>query len=799
MHGAVTFPLLPIEDAGSDGAVWVPARKLRTPYLSNSVCHTGQKLRRTGNLVSERRSKLRYYGFRRPANRHAWRWRKRAKSARRIVHRAKQYKGDSVLEFTSLARSETMRSRSPLWNKVAFALVFTVLVGTGIASFVISDRMSRSEELVAHTYEVISLLKDASADLSETVSARRGYALTGDSTMLIEYDVGLHTLPERLQQVRSLTADNPVQQQHLSQLQPMVAQRLALLEQSLELQKENPAATDQQLEFTRQGASLDEKIRAQLRLMDAEEFRLLRLRSSMTSIQQRRAVLFLVFFFLLASMLLVSLFLMMSAEAVRRTKAEEAAKENEEKYRLLVSGVQDHAIIRVNLEGRIITWNRGAQRLFGYDSQEILGMPFWRLYHACEEETPKRHLSLALEKGHANDECQQIRKDGTFFWATADVTLLRGDQAEPRGYAVITRDITERKLHREEIQQREAQLNAFFTNAPVGLAVLDKDLYFQRINRPFAELNGLVEGEHVGRSLADVTSVLSSQIEPMLRHVAATGDPILNQEIRGPHPGDPDGAGWWLKSFFPIARENDQVTQIGAIVQDITMQKRAEYSVRSLSGRLLQVRDEERRRLARDLHDSLGQMLTALKMNLSYLSRDTSTLDARGSTAICESVELVDVALKEVRTLSHLLHPPMLDEVGLVPAIRWYANGFAQRSGIQVELDLPASLGRLSTEFETAVFRVVQESLTNVHRHSASPTAAVRLQTEEGNLHLFVIDQGCGVPPEKLTETRDGPGTVGVGLLGMRARLRQLNGKLEITSTGHGTHIHATIPLSEAL
>jgi PAS domain S-box-containing protein len=680
---------------------------------------------------------------------------------------------------------------------VAFALVFTVLVGTGIASFVISDRTSLGEELVAHTYEVISLLKDVEADLSGTVSARRGYELTGDSTMLIEYDVGVHTIPERLQQVRSQAADNSVQQQNLAQLQPMVSQRLALLAQSVELQRQNSAATDQQLEYTRQGAALDDKIRAQLKAMEAEEFRLLHLRSSMSSIQQRRAVLFLVFFFLLASMLLVSLFLMMSAEAARRTKAEEAAQENEEKYRLLVSGVQDHAIIRVNLEGRIITWNQGAQRLFGYDSQEILGMPFWRLYHACQDETPKRHLTLALEKGHVNDECQQVRKDGAIFWATADVTLLRGDDGEARGYAVITRDITERKLQREEIEQREAELNAFFTNAPVGLAVLDKDLCFQRINRPFAELNGLVPGEHVGRPLEDVTSVLSLQIKPMIRHVAATGGQIINQEIKGPHPGDPDGSGWWLKSFFPIARKNDQVTQIGAIVQDITMLKRAEYSVRSLSSRLLQIRDDERRRLARDLHDSLGQMLTALKMNLSYVNRDTSTLGERASTAISESMELVEVALKEVRTLSHLLHPPMLDEVGLVAAIRWYANGFAQRSGIQVELDLPSALGRLPTDLETAVFRVVQESLTNVHRHSASPTAAVRLQTEEGNLHLFVSDQGCGIPPEKLASSQDGAnGTIGVGLLGMRERLRQLDGKLEISSTGQGTQIHATIPIT---
>lgn len=463
----------------------------------------------------------------------------------------------------------------------------------------------------------------------------------------------------------------------------------------------------------------------------------------------------------------------------------------------MVNGIQDHAIIRVDLEGRITTWNRGAERLFGFRSLEIIGEPFHRLYNTCESNTPQRHLRTALEQGHVTDECQQIRKDGTDFWATADITLLRDEQGEPRGYAVITRDITERRQQREEIKQREAQLNAFFSNAPVGLAIIDKDLLFQRINGPFAELNGLDFRDQVGKPLRAVIADLSHQIEPLLRKVVSTGEPLLAQEIKGPIPSTPGVTGWWLKSLFPIAKDGDLVTQMGIVVQDITGLKRAESAVRRLSGRLLQVRDDERRRLARDLHDSLGQTLTAIKMNLSYLGRDTSSLDERGRNAVAESNELVDNSLKEVRTLSHLLHPPMLDDVGLVAAIRWYANGFSQRSSIQVELNLPADLPRLPTELETAVFRVVQESLTNVHRHSGSTTATVRLEREADLLHLYVIDQGCGIPPEKLS-SRQETATIGVGLLGMRERLRQLRGQLEINSNSQGTSVHAIIRISEA-
>ena len=279
----------------------------------------------------------------------------------------------------------------------------------------------------------------------------------------------------------------------------------------------------------------------------------------------------------------------------------------------------------------------------------------------------------------------------------------------------------------------------------------------------------------------------------------STGVPVLNYEITGHSPTNSGGTGWWLKSFFPILTEGEAVTQIGAVVQDITELKRAENTVRWLSGRLLQLRDDERRRLARDLHDSLGQTLTAIKMNLSYLARDTSRLDERGRNAVTESLELIDGCLKEVRTISHLLHPPMLDEVGLLPAVRWFATGFAQRSGIEVQLDLPASLRRLPSELEIAVFRVVQESLTNVHRHSGSSIAVIRLEVDSERIRLQVIDHGRGIPPQKLSYRNEND-TVGVGILGMRERLRQLHGRMEITSSeGQGTNVQVTIPLRESV
>ncbi len=693
--------------------------------------------------------------------------------------------------------AQFMWTLSPKSYRAAFAFVFAILVGIGIASYVMSDRFASSEELVIHTQGVISELKSVSADLIDAEDARRGFVMTGDRTLLIDYDDAVRSLPQGCKRLQALTVDNPKQQQRLVQLEPLITGILAQLDESVQLQRQDPSAAEQQLEFTRQGIVLMDKIRSLLDDMEQEENQLLRDRSRVSAARQHKAAMILVLAFLLASMMLVSLFLLMSSEVARRTWAELEAKDNEEKFRLLVNGIQDHAVIRVDLEGRITTWNMGAERLFGFRSVDILGEPFHRLYNTCETDTPQRHLRTALEKGHVTDECQQVRKDGTQFWATADVTLLRNEQGQPRGYAVITRDITERRQQREEIERREAQLNAFFSNAPVGLAIIDKDLHFQRINSPFAELNGLDSRDQIGKPLRAVVGGLSHQLEPLLRRVASTGEPLLTQEIKGPVPSNPGMTGWWLKSLFPIGRDGDVVMQMGIVVQDVTELKRAETAVRRLSGRLLQIRDDERRRLARDLHDSLGQTLTAIKMNLSYLGRTSSNLDERGRNAVAESKELVENSLKEVRTLSHLLHPPMLDDVGLVAAIRWYANGFSQRSSIQVELSLPADLPRLSTELETTVFRVVQESLTNVHRHSGSTTATVRLERETDLLHLYVIDQGRGISREKLSFGQE-TATIGVGLLGMRERLHQLGGQLEISSDSQGTSVHAIIPLSEA-
>jgi signal transduction histidine kinase len=220
--------------------------------------------------------------------------------------------------------------------------------------------------------------------------------------------------------------------------------------------------------------------------------------------------------------------------------------------------------------------------------------------------------------------------------------------------------------------------------------------------------------------------------------------------------------------------------------------KAANQSLQQLSARLLQVQDEERRRIARELHDSVGQLLAAISMNIAMMQ--STPLSPAATVALAENAKLVDQISSEIRTISHLLHPPLLDEVGLASALRWYVEGFSDRSKIAVELAIAGDLGRLDSDMEIAIFRVVQECLTNVHRHSGSSSAEVRLAHDGGRICMEIKDAGNGIPREKQEALRFS-GQTGVGFRGMRERIAQLGGVLEIQSDEHGSVVKATLPV----
>jgi signal transduction histidine kinase len=226
-----------------------------------------------------------------------------------------------------------------------------------------------------------------------------------------------------------------------------------------------------------------------------------------------------------------------------------------------------------------------------------------------------------------------------------------------------------------------------------------------------------------------------------------------------------------------------------AVVQARTVQ------LRQLSSRLMALQDEERRRIARDLHDSAGQYLAGIQMNLQALTHHSDALGEAQIERLKDSLKMADLCTAEIRTISYLLHPPLLDEVGLASAISWYVEGFSQRSGIRVELEIQSDIQRLPRDLENAVFRVVQQSLANIHRHSGSLVAQIKINADVENVFAEICDEGKGIPEDLLRGFHDGTRLVGVGMAGMRERIVDMGGHFDLRSGDKGTTVAVRLPL----
>lgn len=266
---------------------------------------------------------------------------------------------------------------------------------------------------------------------------------------------------------------------------------------------------------------------------------------------------------------------------------------------------------------------------------------------------------------------------------------------------------------------------------------------------------------------------------------------LWRETVEGPRDAEMSvrrADGTQVSTNFSFRLLTHDKSSTGVLITDLTGQKQQA----ELTANIQRMQDEERRRIARDLHDSVGQLLAALSMNIARVTGESHKLSPDVAKLVTENASLVNQITNEIRTTSHLLHPPLLDEVGLPSALRWYTDGFGQRSNIQTTLDIPQQFQRLSPEMEIAIFRMVQECLTNIHRHSGSSSCSIKIVRDADRLRVEVKDSGRGIPKSKqLTLVSSG----GVGLRGMQERIRQLGGTLEIKSSPNGTVIAATLPV----
>jgi PAS domain S-box-containing protein len=347
--------------------------------------------------------------------------------------------------------------------------------------------------------------------------------------------------------------------------------------------------------------------------------------------------------------------------------------------------------------------------------------------------------------------------------------------------------------------EAEALLRSTLDALSAHIAVLDEAGTIIAVNqawRAFAHASGYADGNHgVGMNYLAVCEAAATVSQDAARTAAALRDIMAGtrSEFRMEYPcRSPQGPRWFqLRVTRP---DQAQTRRIVIAHEDITEVKRTQEELARLSGRLMHLQDEERRAIARELHDTTAQNLLAITLNTTRLQEGLRDAGEPARRALMETLELAEQSLQEVRTLSYLLHPPLLDDIGLTAALSWLARGFSQRSGIQVDISIENNGEPLPRPTATTLYRVAQEALSNVHRHSGSKRARLALYRTADTVQLEVVDSGTGLRSVVKAGSEEAR-QIGVGISGMRLRLEQLGGRLDIRSGPAGTHVSAKVPI----
>jgi PAS domain S-box-containing protein len=493
-------------------------------------------------------------------------------------------------------------------------------------------------------------------------------------------------------------------------------------------------------------------------------------------------------------------FLSIVREITDRKRAERDLIESQKRYCMATTaggvGVWDYDL----LSGKIYL-DPQLKAMLGFEDSEIRNhIDDWsERIHPDDREIVMRmvdeHLAGAIPAYEV--EHRMVAKDGSSRWFLSRGSAVRRDDGTPYRLVGTDTDITERKQAEEEAHAYRELLQLTIDSLSAHIAILDERSVIIAVNESWRRFGRGDKPWHerygVGLNYLEVCD--RNQDSPDARKMAEGLRSVLSGErdyfSLVYYCQAPQGPAWFIARVTRFAA-GDAIRLVVAH-ENVTEVKRTEDALRRLTGRLLHVQDTERRRIARDLHDATAQNLVALLSNLSLLRRSNKRMGEKSLGIIAETIALGEEVLKEIRTLSYLLHPPQLDHTGLADAIHWFADGYSKRSRIKVDLDI-RDVGRLPADIENAMFRVVQESLVNVSRHSGSQTATITLARDGDKITLRVEDRGCGIDSLPNGDSTD-IHSLGVGIPGMRERIRQLGGDLLIHSSPAGTVVEAIVPI----
>ncbi|HSS18739.1 MAG TPA: PAS domain S-box protein [Pyrinomonadaceae bacterium] len=475
-------------------------------------------------------------------------------------------------------------------------------------------------------------------------------------------------------------------------------------------------------------------------------------------------------------------------DITERKLAEEALRESEREYRGLFENAHD-AILIIHPEKEIVLEvNQRACEMYGICREKFVGMSLESISKNVERGRLRIAETLRAGTSH-NFETIQRRGDGTemSLQVNASVVEYKGQLA----IQSINRDITERRRAEEALRQSEERFSKAFHSSPAALSItLLKDGRLLEVNSAFLRMTGYTREEIIGRSTVEL-GLWENQDRLSMAQALRDHQAVDNLKIKFRKKCGEFRDGLLSAELIQLGAGEPSVL---GIAQDVTERYRAEEALKNYPRQLIEAQESERQSIARELHDQIGQILTAINLNLSALWETCESSQAK--MLVHEGLAIVDEALGQVRDLSFELRPSLLDDLGLVAALRWYCDRFAHRTGLHVStaINLPENPCRLNRELETACFRIVQEALTNVVRHARAKNVAIVVNNVDDEIHLSVTDDGIGfeVRSQSLTEF-----TTRVGLRGMRERALALGGKLDVTSSASdGTRITATLPKS---
>lgn len=472
------------------------------------------------------------------------------------------------------------------------------------------------------------------------------------------------------------------------------------------------------------------------------------------------------------------------------------AKRAEEAQNRLAAIVEssDDAIVSKGLDGIITSWNKAAEHMFGYAANEAIGQHI-TLIIPPDRQDEETNILARIGRGERIDHFQTVRrrKDGTLLDVSAAISPVRDSSGKVVGASKVARDITAQKRAEQALRESEQRYQTVTDASPIMIWMSGTDKLCYYFNKGWLDFVGHTLEQEVGHGWAE--NLHPDDFDRCLQVYLSNFDahrPFEMEYRLRHHSGK---YRWILDRGVP--RYKPDGTFEGYVGGCLDIQDRIEAAekirIADENSRVIKAQDEERRRIAREFHDSAGQTLTVLSLSLAQMVQKAEMIAPELANEGKEIEQVVQQLHREIRTTSYLLHPPGLDEAGINPALSWYVQGAAERSGIAIDLNVSEEFGRLPSEMELAIFRIVQECLTNIHRHANSKTAYIRVVRERAGVCIEVRDDGKGISPERLAEIRSGGCGVGIG--GIRERLRRFHGEMKIESNSSGTTVSTIIPI----